>query len=90
MKTGVVLVLLSVFFFASCKQTDDDPGVPTKQIRITGLPAADDANYKIYVQVSKGMNQNAGNIAESELLLAGGTDPIFGEVSGNTATFNLK
>ncbi|GHV90026.1 hypothetical protein AGMMS50268_05290 [Spirochaetia bacterium] len=71
---GVVMAFLSLAVFTACKE-DDSITIPTSQIQITGIPATvlSRPSYKIYVQLSAGMDASAGYVAKGEARINGAT-----------------
>lgn len=77
---AAVGILFSLFIPAACSDSPEDNVVNAERFRITNIPTTiarggNDyvASYKIYVQISRGTNKNAGNVAEGEALLSGAT-----------------
>jgi len=75
-----IIALLVLFVFTACMEEPEtvNPTL-TRRIEITNIPLVNNRGaplFKIYLQISEGMDATAGHIAEAEVLLGGNTSII--------------
>jgi hypothetical protein len=71
---GILIILTSFLVFTACDQPES--GEPTETIEVTGIPPTitnSQASFKIFTQISKGMDTSEGYVAKGEKLINGAT-----------------